>query len=193
MKRRNHVQAAVAATPRCSRAAWKSWPRSISSVPSARIAAFFSLFPCGTTTAAGISDEPPRIAIDCPWLPRVARPRSLQPARVRRRCVEVDEAAAKLEGADRRVVLVFDPHGRYRVSVEQRPTLLRRRRHRGIHDLRRSFEIRQAVNHTARAPQMRVHCRAARADGAVEDPKVQRSEEAQEKPHGLAGRRRSRR
>jgi hypothetical protein len=56
-----------------SLAAWKSCPSSISSAPSARMAAFFSRpFPCGTTIAAGMPWRRAARPTLWPWLPRVA-------------------------------------------------------------------------------------------------------------------------
>ena len=49
-------------------------------------------------------------------------------ARARRRCIDVDEPAAHLEGADRRVVLVLDPDLAAAALVQQRPALFGRRR-----------------------------------------------------------------
>src|SRR5262245_1184472 len=48
--------------------------------------------------------------------------------------VGVDETAAHLERAERRVVLVLHPDLRARARREQRPTMLRRRLHRLVHE-----------------------------------------------------------
>ena len=48
-------------------------------------------------------------AIDWPWLPRVALITRAHGGLAPAQCVEVDQPAAHLEGADRRVVLVLDP------------------------------------------------------------------------------------
>ena len=123
--------------------AWKSCPSSISSTPSARIAAFFPvLLPCGTTIAAGMPWRAAAKPIDCPWLPRVAATTPLHRGAARAQAIEVDEAAAHLEGADRRVVLVLHPDARAQPRVEQRPALLRRRRHGGVDDGRGRLEAR---------------------------------------------------
>ena len=55
--------------------------------------------------------------------PGRVRPLALQP-------VEIDQPAAHLEGADRRVVLVLDHDGRAEPLRQQRPRMRRRRRHR---------------------------------------------------------------
>src|SRR6478672_2142886 len=55
--------------------------------------------------------------------------------------VHVDEPAPDLEGADGRVVLVLHPHLGPTALVQQRPTLLRRRRHRSVDDRCRGFEL----------------------------------------------------
>jgi hypothetical protein len=55
------------------------------------------------------------------------RPLALEP-------VEIDEPAAHLEGADRRVVLVLDHDFCADAGGEQRPNKLRRFRHRRAHD-----------------------------------------------------------
>ena len=54
--------------------------------------------------------------------------------------VEINEAAAQFERADRRVVLVLDPHLGADPPTEQGPRLLRRRRERGMHDALRGFD-----------------------------------------------------
>ena len=76
-----------------------------------------------TEIAAGSSDHALEV-----WL------RSLEP-------FEIDESAAKLEGADGGVVLVLDPGfdtglaRRREALIDQRPGILRRRRHGAIDDL----------------------------------------------------------
>ena len=56
-----------------SRAASKSWPVSISSAPSARIAAFFSgELPMGQTMVELMPTREAAKGMDWPWLPRVA-------------------------------------------------------------------------------------------------------------------------
>ena len=58
--------------------------------------------------------------------------------------IEVDEAAAHLERAHRRLVLVLHPHARAAPFVEQRPPLLRGRAHRFVDDGRGRIEIAQS-------------------------------------------------
>ena len=56
--------------------------------------------------------------------------------------VEVDDAAAHLEGADGRVVLVLDPHLRPCPLGQQRPGIERRRRHNRAHQRDGRFQLR---------------------------------------------------
>ncbi len=55
--------------------------------------------------------------------------------------VEIHEPAAHLEGADRGVVLVLDHDIHARACPQQRPGILRRRRHGGAHDGQDGFEF----------------------------------------------------
>ena len=57
--------------------------------------------------------------------------------------IEIHEPAAHLEGADRRVVFVLDPDRAAAPRVEQRPPLLRRRRHRLVDDRGRLLQLAQ--------------------------------------------------
>jgi hypothetical protein len=54
--------------------------------------------------------------------------------------VEIEEAAADLEGADRRVVLVLDPQLGADPPRQERPAILRRRRHDLMHEFGGGFE-----------------------------------------------------
>ena len=100
------------------------------------MAAFFStLLPCGTTMTAA---SPARRGGEGDALAVIAAGRRDDagdaPAAGRFRRSHVDEAAAHLEGADRRVVLVLDPDLGARALAEQRPAILRRRRHDRMHE-----------------------------------------------------------
>ena len=64
------------------------------------------------------------------------RPLPLQP-------VEIDQPAAHLEGADRRVVLMLHPDFAACALGKQRPGVLRRRRHGGVDDLGRVLNFLQ--------------------------------------------------
>src|SRR5262249_58656114 len=55
--------------------------------------------------------------------------------------VEIDKSAARLEGADRRMVLVFDHDVDTGGGFQQRPSVLRRRRYAGPHDGQRGFDV----------------------------------------------------
>jgi hypothetical protein len=57
--------------------------------------------------------------------------------------VEVGKTAAQLEGAGRSVVLVLDPDFRTELRLEQRPGVLRSRRHRLVNDRRGVLELLQ--------------------------------------------------
>ena len=77
-------------------------------------------------------------------LPVIAARGGNDPGRVRRLAlqpVEIDQPAAHLEGADRRVVLVLDHDGRAEPLRQQRPGMRRRRRHRLADDFVRAFEF----------------------------------------------------
>ena len=128
----------------CSRACWKSSPCSISVAPSARIAAFFSTeLPCGTTMVALRPCRAAARAIDWPWLPRVALITPRTPRLAPQQLVQVDRAAAQLEGAERGVVLVLDADRRAQPLLQQRPADRRRRRHLRAHDLQARPAVRR--------------------------------------------------
>jgi hypothetical protein len=63
-----------------------------------------------------------------------ARPLALQ-------AVDIDEPAAHLEGAGRRMVLVFNNGRRAEPLRQQRPSVSRRRRHRRADDVVRAFQL----------------------------------------------------
>ena len=63
--------------------------------------------------------------------------------------VNIDQSAAHLEGADRRVVLVLHPGLAPSAPGEQRPSILRRGRHGGVHNGGRVFDILQRQQHHA--------------------------------------------
>src|SRR4029077_6360053 len=65
------------------------------------------------------------------------RPLALEP-------VEIDDAAAHLEGADGRVVLMLDHDLDAGLGPEQRPGILRRRRHTRAHQWNDFFKFGQA-------------------------------------------------
>jgi hypothetical protein len=69
---------------------------------------------------------------DWPWLPRVALMTPRSAGLLARQRLEVRQAAAHLEGAGRRVVLVLDPHRAAQALAQQRPGVLRRRRQVGV-------------------------------------------------------------
>ena len=60
---------------------------------------------------------------------------------VRPQIGHIDQAATDLEGPDRRVVLVLDPDRRSHRLGQQRPDVLRGRRHRGVDDFSGSFDF----------------------------------------------------
>jgi hypothetical protein len=66
--------------------------------------------------------------------PHDLRPLASQP-------IHIDHAAAHLERADRRVVLMLDEDIRADAGREPRPFVLRRRRHGGSHDRQRGFNL----------------------------------------------------
>src|SRR5208283_4200348 len=55
--------------------------------------------------------------------------------------LDVDEAAAQLEGADRRMIFVFDEDLGADTGAQQRPRILRRRWHGGTYDRQSRFHI----------------------------------------------------
>ena len=110
--------------------------------PKPRIAAFLSgLLPCGTRIVTGRPGGAPR---ERQALPVVAARRRDDARHLRAlapQAVDVDQPAADLEGAGRRVVLVLDPDLGAERLREQRPGVLRRRRHAAVHELARVVEI----------------------------------------------------
>ena len=58
-----------------------------------------------------------------------------------RKTFDIDQAAAQLEGAGWRVVLVLDPDIRAAAFAQQRPTVLRRAREARMHQMLRGFEF----------------------------------------------------
>ena len=83
---------------------------------------------------------------------RRVRPLALQP-------LEIDQAAAHLEGSDGRVVLMLDDDRRTEPFGQERPGMRRRRRHRRVDDLQRPFEF-PAIEH--RLPLTPTPCRRQR-------------------------------
>ena len=66
--------------------------------------------------------------------------------------IEIDNATPHLEGADGRVVLVLDPHLRARTLRQQRPGMLRRRRHDRAHERNRRLQFLQREEWHRRTP-----------------------------------------
>ena len=66
--------------------------------------------------------------------------------------VEIDKAAADLERADRRMVLVLDPQLRADPPRQQRPAILRGRRHHPMDERGRSFQGIEIDHHRAGIP-----------------------------------------
>ena len=84
--------------------------------------------------------------------------------------VEVDQPASHLERADRRLVLVLHPHGGSAAGIKQRPSLLRRRRHRLVDDARGRIQVVQhPTPHLPRVEPGRA-TRDVSAMGAAESP-----------------------
>jgi hypothetical protein len=61
--------------------------------------------------------------------------------------VNIDQSAAHLEGADRRVILMLHPDLAPGAPGEQWPGILRRGRHGGVDNGRRVFDILQRQHH----------------------------------------------
>ena len=74
-------------------------------------------------------------------MPRVALTMPGGAGSLRGEAREQVEAAAQLEGADRGVVLVLHPHFAPGAASEQRPRVLRRRRHRRVDVTRGGLEF----------------------------------------------------
>jgi hypothetical protein len=70
-----------------------------------------------------------------------------RPGLLARQRLEVGQAAADLEGADRRVVLVLGPQLRAQAPLEQRPGVLRRGRHGRVHGGERGFHFFAGESH----------------------------------------------
>ena len=124
-----------------TRASSKSRPCSISSAPSARIAAFFSTeLPKGHDDHAAQAVAPGGerealavVAARCADHARRAR-------RARRELRDEVEPAAHLERAGRRVVLVLHPDLAAGAPGDERPGVLRRGGHRRVHAARGGFD-----------------------------------------------------
>ena len=56
-------------------------------------------------------------------------------------CIHIDQPAAHLEGADRCVILMFDPHFRTGALAQEWPANLRRRRKSLVHQFRRFLQF----------------------------------------------------
>ncbi len=88
-------------------------------------------------------------------LPVIAGRRSHDAANIGLRpsdCVEIDETAADLERADRGVVLVLDPQLGADPPRQQRPAILRGRRHHPINELRGRLQGLEIDHHRAGIP-----------------------------------------
>ena len=88
-------------------------------------------------------------------LPVIAGRRGDHPAQLRLGApdrVEIDEPAADLEGADRRVVLVLDPQLGADPRRQQRPAILRGRRHGPMDERRRRLQSSRDRSWPAAAP-----------------------------------------
>jgi len=88
-------------------------------------------------------------------LPVIARGRGHDAANIGLRppdLVEIDETAADLEGADRRMVLVLDPQLGAEAARQQRPAILRGRRHHPMHERRRFLQCVEVDDHGGGIP-----------------------------------------
>ena len=114
----------------------------MSSAPNPRIAAFFSgriamRYDDRGRQSGALRGESQRLAVIAARRRDDAfdmRPFAFQP-------LDVEEASAQLESADRRVIFVFDEDLGADPRAQQRPRILRRRWHGGAYDRQSGFNI----------------------------------------------------